>query len=111
MGATRPRVIMTVVMGVMVNGCVRVMGMVASNNVGRYKSMKDTGNDLDAEKAGNVAAHVDETRGLFVPTVLLEVSQSRREHAKQGGKYLYNLTVSPMHSSNVNEASRANCGY
>lgn len=78
---------MAVVVGVMVSSYVRVMGMVASNNVGRYKSMEDAGDDLDAEKAGNVTAHVDESRGFLVPPILLEVSQSRREHAKQGGKY------------------------
>lgn len=76
MGTARPRrlVMMIIVMGVMVGVCVWVMGMVAPNNVGGYKSVEDSGDDLNAEKASDVTAHVDKTRGLLVSPVFLEVS-------------------------------------
>ena len=91
MGAARPRrlVMMINIMGLMLHICVWVMGMVAPNNVGGYKSMEDSGDDLNAEKASNVTAHVDEACGLLVPPVRSEVSQSRRKHAKQGREYLW----------------------
>lgn len=61
MTMARPRrpVMMIVVVAVMVGTCVWVMRMIALNNVGGYEPMEDSGNDLNAEKASDVTAHVD----------------------------------------------------